>query len=151
MRIALLLSLALWGCSPSAPAPSTNPTASTPTGHHHEHAAPHGGKLVEIGEELAHLEVVWKAETGDLRIYVLDGEARNGVPLTQVAMKLKVDQQNYELAAQSNSLSGEKPGNSSEFAGKLESLKNQSTWKGVVERVELKGQKFDGLQLEISP
>jgi hypothetical protein len=45
------------------------------TGAVHEHTAPHGGSLVEFGEEFAHIELVLDSATGVLTAYVLDGEA----------------------------------------------------------------------------
>lgn len=151
MRRSFILALLLVGCS--APHDHDHPpTSTTPqSGHHHHHPAPHGGQLIEIGEEFAHLEALWKPESGELRIYVLDGEAQRGVPLVQPSIRLQVGQQSYELPAQSNALSGEKPGNSSEFAAQLSELKNRKAWTGEVEMIEVKGQKFPRLKLEISP
>lgn len=152
MRRSFFLALLLLGCS--APHDHDHPsTTTTPQSghHHHHHPAPHGGQLIEIGEEFAHLEALWKPESGELRIYVLDGEAQRGVPLVQPSIRLLIGKQSYELPAQSNPLSGEKPGNSSEFAAQLSDLKNQKAWTGEVEMIELKGRKFPHLKLEISP
>ena len=51
----------------------------------HEHVAPHGGALVELGEELAHLELVHDPTTGTLTAYVLDGEAEQAVRVSASA------------------------------------------------------------------
>jgi len=59
-------------------------------GHHHHHAekGPHGGTLVAVGEEAAHLEIVLDAATGKLTAYVLDGAAKKAVELQQDTIDL---------------------------------------------------------------
>jgi len=61
---ALLLS----GCGDkSSPA---KPGAGTPAPAHEDHKAPHGGELLELGEEEAHVEMVHDLKTSTLTMYV---------------------------------------------------------------------------------
>lgn len=59
-------------------------------GHHHHHAdkGPHGGALVAIGEDDAHLEIVLDVETGKLTAYALDGEAEKPISIKQLNLQL---------------------------------------------------------------
>ena len=61
-------------------------------GHHHHHAekGPHGGALVAIGQDDAHLELVLDAETGTLTAYVLDGHAEKAVAIKQKNLQLAI-------------------------------------------------------------
>ncbi len=90
----LIASVGIWaaGCTGSAPTTTTPTTGGEEHGHEHgekagehaghDHAAhgPHGGHLIEIGEEEYHAE--WThAEDGTVTIYILDAEAKNEVPI----------------------------------------------------------------------
>ncbi len=55
------------GCG-DKPAPKAAPTA--PAAVHEDHKAPHGGSLLEFGEEEAHAELIHDRKTGTLEIYV---------------------------------------------------------------------------------
>jgi hypothetical protein len=87
-------SVAIWGagCTGSAPTTSAPTKGGEDHGHEHgekggehaghDHAAhgPHGGHLIEIGEEEYHAE--WThADDGTVTIYILDSEAKNEVPI----------------------------------------------------------------------
>jgi hypothetical protein len=60
--------------------------------HHHHHAdkGPHGGALVAIGADDAHVELVLDGETGKLTAYVLDGEAEKPVAIKQASLQLGI-------------------------------------------------------------
>ncbi len=47
--------------------------------HTHQHAAPHGGMLVEVGDHQFNVELVHDAGTGTLTLYTLDAHAENFV------------------------------------------------------------------------
>jgi|SRR5579863_5012249 len=98
--------LFLTGCPGETPtATKTGTTASTAKdkpdgkddhdhdhGHHHHHAekGPHGGALVAIGHDDAHLEIVLDAESGKLTAYVLDGEAEKVISIKQKNLQLAI-------------------------------------------------------------
>lgn len=114
---------------------------------HHEHAAPHGGTLIVFGEEFAHLELVLDAVTGSLSGYVLDGGAEYAVRIEQASIELGIDKDGQKsmvsLGAQANALTGESPGDTSEFHGQSDFLTRVDHFKGVITSVEIKGQTFD--------
>jgi hypothetical protein len=93
--------LFLTGCPGETPQPGKSGTAAskaqaTPEGdhdhghHHHAEKGPHGGALVAIGQDDAHLEIVLDSETGTLTAYVLDGQAEKAVAIKQKNLQLAV-------------------------------------------------------------
>jgi hypothetical protein len=93
-----LLLLALTGCGgnsstpPSAGVETESPPASTQAGHEHAHPSegPHGGSLIELGNEEYHAELVHDDAAGTVTIYVLDSAAKASVPIeaTDVTINL---------------------------------------------------------------
>src|SRR5438132_6714626 len=57
-------------------------------GHHHAEKGPHGGALVAIGQDDAHLEIMLDGQTGKLTAYVLDGEAEKAISIKQANFQL---------------------------------------------------------------
>lgn len=154
-----LLGLGVAGALACGGTKETPPVAETPaveaTGEGHAHEAPHGGSLVEFGEEFAHLELVVDTATGRLTAYSLDGEAENAVPLTQGTIELALvappgtDTIRVSLAGQANSLSGETPERTSVFAADVPALKGKATFTGMVRRLESKGQVIENTAFSV--
>jgi hypothetical protein len=122
--------------------------------HHHEHTAPHGGTLVVLGDEFAHLELVLDPETGSLTAYVLDGEAENAVRIAQESIEIKIkdssvqdngaatDGYTVSLKTVANVLTGETAGDSSEFEIQSDRLKGARKFGAVIRKIDIKGQRF---------
>jgi predicted small lipoprotein YifL len=137
---AILLTLTLAGalaaCGRSAPdAPPDAAPAHTHDHdhdhhhhHHHHHEAPRGGTLVELGDHVAHIEFLLDDDIGLLRAYFLDGHAENPVQMAEAAYHLEITPEDAEesfpvtLEAQLNPLTGERPGATSEYAGRSDHL-----------------------------
>ena len=115
----------------------------------HEHHAPHGGSLVEVGEEFAHVELVVDASTQTLKAYVLDGEAEGSVRVTQKTLRLRLKGAGQlELKSHQNPLTGESPGDSSEFSAHWiapKRLTRLTRLTGVVESLSVQGARFKNL------
>ncbi len=115
-------------------------------GRKHEHRAPHGGTLVEFGEEFAHLELVFEEGPGKITAYVLDGEAEKPVKLPQmefqIAVKGKSPEFTVALKAVGNPLTGEKEGETSQFEGQSDSLKGLRSFDATVRKITVKGREF---------
>jgi hypothetical protein len=109
----------------------------------HEHQAPHAGTLVELGGDFAHLELVLDGAAGKLTGYVLDGEAEKPLKLEQREIVLKVKGKPAEftvtLAAVGNALTGEKPGDTSQFEGQSDALKGLKEFDAAVAKITVKG------------
>ena len=115
---------------------------------HHEHTAPHGGTLVVLGEEFAHVEFVLEKATGKLTAYILDGEAEKPIRLTENTIGLKINQLNSEqtlplqLNAVANVLTGETEGDTSQFEGQLDALAGVTEFHAEIASIAVKGQIF---------
>ncbi len=134
--------------APATPSPTaTASTANAKAADEHEHSAPHGGTLVELGEEFAHLEIVLDASTGKLMAYALDGEAEKAVRLKQPEIEITVTNPAtvVKLGGVANSLTGETASDTSEFAGQADALKGATSFEGVIRAVTVKGQPFKGV------
>jgi hypothetical protein len=112
----------------------------------HEHNPPHKGTLVVFGKEFAHLELVLDAATGKLTAYALDGEAEKAVRLKQSEIVIEIkgvkDLTSVTLKAQGSELSGEKPGDTSEFSATDAKLKGVKEFDGVVKALNIRGTDF---------
>lgn len=126
-------------------------------GHDHDHPVknPHGGILVEVGEHVAHLEVVVE-DDGTVSAYVLDCGGEKGIPIAQEKITLEVKnaedgtRMSLELQAVASELTGETVGNTSEFRGKSGELAGLSSWVASIPSLEIKGQVFESLSFEYS-
>jgi hypothetical protein len=114
----------------------------------HEHAAPHGGSLVEFGDEFAHLELVLDSNTGRLTAYALDGEAEKPLRLAQPSIAVVVTLPDVlppievTLTAVENALTGEKAGDTSQFTASVPELKGRKMFKGSVTALTIRGRSF---------
>lgn len=157
--IALFALLALAGCGSGksgAPAPGKSETKSaegkTEAGHVHEHHAPHQGALVELGEEFAHVEIVFDAASGKITAYVLDGEAEKPVRVKQAELELSVsvagkdgaaaEKRAVKLKAVASTLTGETVGDTSQFEGEDANLKGLKSFDAELVAIEARGQVF---------
>jgi hypothetical protein len=84
----LVVVVGLTGCSGNS-SQSTN-GGSEPE-HAHASAGPHGGSLIELGEEEYHAELVHDDASGIVTVYLLDSAAKTAVPIdaTEVVINLK--------------------------------------------------------------
>jgi ABC-type Zn2+ transport system substrate-binding protein/surface adhesin len=112
----------------------------------HSHEAPHGGTLIVLGDELAHVEFVLAADSGELTAYILDRDAKNGVRLAQPDLKLKITRgfKEFELtlAAVASALTGETVGDTSVFAGQHDELKGATDFEVTIAAIQVKGIDF---------
>lgn len=109
--------------------------------------APHGGTLVELGEEFAHVELVLDQASGTLTAYTLDGEAEQAVRLTQGSMELNLvppngPPTNVTLNGVANSLTGETDGETSQFRAVVPALNGAAQFEGVLKAITIRGRQF---------
>lgn len=139
--IALLMVLGLaWGCTGN---PTAGPTAEEHV--HHEHVAPHGGTLVVLGHEFAHLEVVLDPRAARLDLYLLDGEAESPVRSEAAELVLKVDGKDLTLKPVANELTGEKEGDTSQFEVNSPLLYDLESCQMTVPSISVLGRQFEDL------
>jgi len=133
----------------NAPEPATEPKSTDrPAAKTHAHAAPHGGTLVELGDEFAHLELLLDKETGRVTAFALDGEAEKPVRLSQPAVTLRItvpdvlEPLDVELTAVENALTGEKAGDTSQFSATVPPLKGRDEFRGTITSIGIRGRSF---------
>ncbi|MEY4939816.1 MAG: hypothetical protein RIQ93_1551 [Verrucomicrobiota bacterium] len=137
------LGLVIGGCSKQESAPAAAGG--------HQHAAPHGGTLVEVGEHAYNIELVREAATGKMSAYVLDGHAENFVRITAPTLEVIAftggQRRSIVLRAVPNSGTGETVGDTSQFEGQADWLKQTDKFPGAIPLVEIRGSKFANVSL----
>jgi hypothetical protein len=124
MIIPTVFFLGLAGCGGQSSGPSGS-TASVETGappsgesdHAHEDEGPHGGSLIELGNEEYHAEMVHDEQAGTVTIYVLDSAAKTGVPIdaAEVVINLKHEGRGEQFKLAGSADSADPAGKSSRF------------------------------------
>jgi hypothetical protein len=87
-----------------------------------EHKAPHGGVLLEVGEDVAHLELVRDEKEGKATIYVLDAKAEKGVAIKD-APKINLTTKDGAKQVLTKAVEPDKEGMASHFEAQDDSLK----------------------------
>ncbi|HTN74282.1 MAG TPA: hypothetical protein VL096_03515 [Pirellulaceae bacterium] len=98
LLIAVTFSFTLAGCGPSKPAGDKKKAGEHDHDHGHDHAhdhaahGPHGGHVVELGDEEYHAEWTHDDASGKVTVFVLDKELKKEVPIVAetVVIKTKV-------------------------------------------------------------
>lgn len=164
LLVAALSVCNLAGCSdPVAKKPDPVPTAGKAghddhdhDHHHHHHAekGPHGGALVALPGDAAHLEVVLDAETGKLTAYVLDGEAKEPVSVKHESLTIaftlpKSEDKKDEIPEQSTitltAVDAADDGTAKEFAGQSDDLKNAKEFDAALTAISVGGKEHKGI------
>jgi hypothetical protein len=153
--------LALAGCreadKSTAPAPKgEGKAAAKEEAKDEEHVPPHGGTLVELGEEEAQIEFVLDAAEGKLTVYFFDGEAEK--PLFSSDPQIEVDVTPADqpdakptrvvLKAVASVLTGEKVGETSQFAGSAPVLKGLTKFAGELQPWTMKASHLPALKFD---
>lgn len=107
--------------------------------------------LVELGDEVAHVELVFESATGKVTAYVLDGEAEKPIRLEQKEIVLKAATGEVALQAVGSPLTGEKPGDTSQFEGQSDRLKGVKELDGMLVRIVVKGRELTSVPLRLQP
>ena len=116
--------------------------------HVHPTEGPHHGSLIELGREDYHAELVHDDAANTVTIYMLDGAAKEAVPIEakQITLNLLVGgkPQQFQLTAQPQSTDPE--GRSSAFGSSSEPMCKALDAKGTTGRlnVEVLGKMFVG-------
>ena len=115
-----------------------------------EPEAPHGGLLLDAGDDFAHVELVFDPAMGTLSAYILDGEAEEAVPMKQSTILVRLTQPTkaLKLKALVSPLVGEKPGGTSSYSLTSPALKGLAQLKGVLVKIDINGQVFKNLAFQ---
>ncbi|PQO28274.1 hypothetical protein [Blastopirellula marina] len=113
-------------------------------GHSHEESGPHGGHLIELGEEAYHLE--WAHDDGTLTFYVLDGAAKEEVKIPAENLQINVTVEGETKSWDVPAVRAEGEDTTAKFETKDESLfalVNDDETKATVD-VEIEGKPYQG-------
>jgi hypothetical protein len=131
--VALVALSALSACGGEAPAPASGG---------HAHSAPNGGKLIELGDHVANLELLYDRSSGMVRVNVLDAHAEAYVRIAAPKLVLARDgAPPLALRALDSGLSGETVGDSSRFEGTL--ADKPAAWSARIATLEVRGMHFE--------
>ena len=130
------------GRSDSIPVPTSAPAAGSSN---HTHLPPHGGTAVELGPDQYHLELVHDAGSEQLTAYVLDGEMEKFIRISQSRFQIRVAGSltgPLEFQAVERPATGERVGETSEFAAAAPWLKTNTAFDGVLTEIKIGGQTY---------
>jgi hypothetical protein len=158
------------GCAPQNQPPPPPSSAQAPAevtakpdggseaeGEDHEHTAPHGGTLLELGDEFAHVELVLDPAAGSLTAYVLDGEAEQAVRIEQATLSVVIDvppalaSRPLTLTPRASVLTGERAGDASEFVFSHDALHGVQRLTGRLLTIRVRGQTFPDTSFTVEP
>ena len=118
----------------------------------HADHPPHGGAVVALGSHLAHAEVAIVPDSGEVSIYVLDGEGVGPSPIAQPTILAEVQTSGrtvtLEFTAVADEGSGERPGNASHFTARSDDLLRTSEATVILKWVGVKGQVFSDVVVD---
>ena len=90
----------------------------------HAEKGPHGGMLIELGNEEFHGELLHNETTGEVAIYLLDASAENSVAIDaqQILINVKFPDRGEQFALTADPADGDPDGVSSRFISTNEAL-----------------------------
>jgi hypothetical protein len=121
---------------------------------HEAHAdqPPHGGVIVPLGPHTAHAELVAVPDSGELSLYVLDGDGRPGQRIAQPKVVVDVETSGrlvrLEMTAAPDEGLGERVGDASHFVAKSDDLLRMAEAKITVKWLGVKGQVFSDVPVD---
>jgi len=106
---------------------------------HAEHKAPHGGTLLEVGDDAAHVELVHDEKAGKITLYILNKEAKSAVAVKDAPkLNLKTEKGNKQIETQAIDA---KDGAASQYEATDDALKSNPL-KGRI-ALTLEGKKYN--------
>lgn len=116
--------------------------------HDHPSEGPHGGALVELGDEEFHAEFIVKDKTHEVVVYILDGSAKKVVPIEepQLLLNLKTTAKPQQFKVPAAPAKGDPEGKTGRFLLKDEKLVDVLHAKGTTAhlRVKINNQSYSG-------
>lgn len=117
--------------------------------HKHAHEAPHGGALIALGDEFAHVELLVDAATGKITAWILDGHAENPIRISRPTLEFRVTSGPeglkdllVPLLPVAKSTTGETADSTSEFSTTHDRFKGVTKFEGVLTSVTIKSKDF---------
>lgn len=139
--------LLLTGCNNTAK--KEKPKEEAKEGHEHGHdhpdKGPHGGNLVEWGEEEYHVELVRESKDKKMTAYIFDGEVKKAVPIEAATLDLYITQPGpvAKLKMTAEPQKEDPAGQSSRFVASDDRLGSEKKLKGELGGT-VQGKRYDG-------
>ena len=139
-----ILTMIWTGCG--APEQKQSPTAT----HSHHHDPPHGGSLIQLGNEQYHLELVMDQDLSLMQCYVLDGHLEHFIRLGQEEILCETTlssglKTNLVFQATASRSTGETVGDTAEFQADLAPLNGEITFEGIIQKVHIRNSSFTNI------
>ena len=113
----------------------------------HGHDPVYGGLLVELGDHVAHVELVHDPEEGRLTLYSMDAHAEQAERLAAESIEVTLDSPDgswaVNLLPETSALTGETVGDSAAFSAVDPRLEGLEAVSGRISVVETRGQRFE--------
>ena len=120
--------------------------------HGHENDARYGGKMNEVGDHFAWIEVLVDNEDATLTLWIWDAHVDNPMRVKakslSVATKLGGKDVTLELAAQADVATGETVGDTQKFEIKDDRLKGIEALEGKIVKLTAKGTDFENVVIK---
>ena len=132
-----LMGLLAWTAGCGQPPATVDEHAATqqPGGedeHHHHGTGPHGGTVADWGGGKYHIEFTVDHATQQATVYILDGDARQAVPIEADSLTLSIQQPAFQVELAAAPLPGESAGAASRFVGQHERLGVEQNFSGTI-------------------
>lgn len=132
------------GCDSSVSLKTSGKADPGPMPAAHPSAGPHGGPLVEWGEEEYHIEFTVDRNTQEATAYILDDSARKTKPIGAKAISLTLKKPSTAtVTLDAKPDAGDPPGKSSRFVGKHADLGKEGKFEGTISG-EADGKPYSG-------
>lgn len=157
--LCIVVAVGLIGCGNGSSQPSAashgtqtaSPPATVATAHDdhaHPTEGPHGGGLIELGNEEYHAEIVHDEATHAVTVYLLDSAAKKLVPIyaTEILVNLSHDGKAEQFPLKATPQSSDPTGKSSRFASTDEELADDLDHEDIKAQlaVEIGGKQYRG-------
>jgi hypothetical protein len=121
----------------------------------HDHRPLRGGRLVEIGQHVAQVEIVHDAAAGTLTAYVMDGHASHAVRLPAKSLRVRIEVAGQEFAFDlkpvADALTGETVGDTSRFEVRADLLERIRSFRGVIVELNVFDRVFRDITFTYAP
>ncbi|MDP7010683.1 MAG: hypothetical protein QF685_04830 [Verrucomicrobiota bacterium] len=124
-------------------------------GNGHGHKAPHGGVLVNVGDEFCHLEFVREPESNRLQLHVMRFHPKEGllkIPMEQIEISAKVGDEEKVIILKPVELDGitatDQP--TSLYVAEVDWLKNAANFDGTVKELKIEGKIFSEIAFQFT-
>lgn len=128
LTVALLATLGLAGCTPSSPSGKGHSHDL----HEHPTEGPHGGALIEWGDEEYHVEFIVDRDKKQATAYILDDSAKKAKPIATETLTLTLEHVSppVTVTLKAEPMEGEAKGEASRFVGVDDKLGEAGPFKG---------------------